>query len=87
MGFLGRFLYMTSSGVFTRSVMAICLNLYKGNTLSWRRHAEDAIRESGLDYTIIRTGMLVNRPGGRRAIHVTQEALPLRFGIESLGPM
>ena len=76
-GFSGRFMYMTSSGAATRSLMSTCLNLYKGNTLMWRQRAEDGIRGSGLDYTIIRAGMLQNGPGGRRAITVTQEALPL----------
>ncbi|HKQ58321.1 MAG TPA: NAD(P)H-binding protein [Candidatus Eisenbacteria bacterium] len=73
----GRFMYMTSSGVATRSLVSACLNLYKGNTLVWRRRAEDAIRGSGLDYTIIRTGMLQNGAAGRRVIELTQEALPL----------
>lgn len=76
-GSAGRFMYMTSSGVATRSFVSACLNLYKGNTLVWRRRAEDAIRESGLDYTIIRAGMLRNSGGGRRAIKLTQKALPL----------
>jgi len=76
-GFSGRFLYMTASGVLARSLWTICLNLYKGNTLTWRRRAEDEIRASGLDYTIVRAGMLLNRPGGRRAIVVSQDALPL----------
>jgi uncharacterized protein YbjT (DUF2867 family) len=75
--FGGRFMYMTSSGVASRSFLSMCLNLYKGNTLVWRRRAEKAIRESGIDYTIIRAGMLQNYPGGRRPIHVTQKALPL----------
>jgi uncharacterized protein YbjT (DUF2867 family) len=70
-------MYMTSSGVATRSFVSACLNLYKGNTLGWRRRAEDAIRGSGLDYTIIRTGMLLNRVGERHAITLTQEPLPL----------
>src|SRR5262245_8375770 len=77
MEFTGRFLYMTASGVTTRSVSSVLLNLYKGNTLVWRRRAEDAIRASGLAYTIIRTGMLLNRPGGVHAVKVTQEGLPL----------
>jgi uncharacterized protein YbjT (DUF2867 family) len=76
-GFAGRFLYMTSSGVGMRSLATVLLNLYKGNTLVWRRQAEDAIRGSGLAYTIIRTGILLNRPGGERALQVTQDALPL----------
>lgn len=76
-GFRGRLLYMTSSGVTTDSLLSACLNIYKGNTLVWRRRAEDAIRESSVDYTIIRAGMLLNRRPGERAIRLTQEALPL----------
>jgi uncharacterized protein YbjT (DUF2867 family) len=68
---------MTASGVTKRSLLSACLNLYKGNTLLWRRRAETAIRESTIDYTIIRAGMLVNHGSGRRAIRLTQEALPL----------
>ena len=33
----GRFMYMTSSGVATHSLLSVGLNLYKGNTLGWRR--------------------------------------------------
>jgi uncharacterized protein YbjT (DUF2867 family) len=75
--FAGRFLYMTSSGVNARSIWSVALNMYKGNTLVWRRRAEDEIRASGLPYTIIRTGMLLNRPGGTQGIRLTQESLPL----------
>ena len=76
-GFGGRFLYMTASGVTTRSVATAILNLYKGNTLVWRERAEHEIRGSGLEYTIIRAGILLNRAGGQRALIVTQRALPL----------
>jgi uncharacterized protein YbjT (DUF2867 family) len=77
LGFRGRFLYMTSSGLTTPSLSTICLNLWKGNTLVWRRRAEDEIRASDLEYTIIRTGILLNRPGGQHLIDVTQHPLPL----------
>ena len=76
-GFVGRFLYMTSIGVTRRSLTADFLDLIKGKTLRWRRRAEDDIRASGVDYTIIRAGMLLNGPGGRRAIEVSQEPRPL----------
>ena len=79
LGFAGRFLYMNSSGLTTPSLFAKCLNLWKSNTLIWRRRAEEQIRASGLDYTIIRTGVLLNRPGGQHLINVTQEPLPLSF--------
>jgi nucleoside-diphosphate-sugar epimerase len=76
-GFVGRFLYMTSSGVMSRSVSTVCLNLWKGNTLIWRSRAESEIRASGLDYTIVRTGILLNRPGRQHMLRVTQRRLPL----------
>ena len=67
---------MTASGLLTPSLMTRAVNLWKGNTLLWRRRAEDAIRRSGLDYTVVRTGMLVNRPAGQHN-EITQVALPL----------
>jgi uncharacterized protein YbjT (DUF2867 family) len=75
--FKGRFLYMTSIGVTKSSLAATLLNLVKRNTLKWRKLAEDEIRRSGLQYTIIRAGFLVNSPEGRRAIQVTQSEYPL----------
>jgi len=76
-GFNGRFLYMTSIGVTRASLSAAILNLVKGNTLRWRRKVEDEIRTSGVNYTIIRAGFLLNSPGGKRAIEVSQQAHPL----------
>jgi uncharacterized protein YbjT (DUF2867 family) len=76
-GFDGRFLYLNSIGVTTPSLTAGILNLLKRNALVWRRRVEDEIRSSGLDYTIIRVGFLLDRPGGQRKIVVSQEALPL----------
>jgi len=78
-GFNGRFLYMTSMGVTKSSLAASLLNLVKRNTLKWRKLAEDEIRRSGLGYTIIRAGFLMNSQGGRRAIEVSQSEYPLAF--------
>ena len=72
-GFTGRFVYMTSIGVTQSSVFGTGLNLWKGNTLIWRRRAEDAIRSSGLDYAIVRAAFLLNRPAGTHEICVTQK--------------
>lgn len=76
-GFGGRFLYMNSIGVTTPSLAASLLNFLKRNTLIWRRRAEEKIRASGLDYTIIRVGFLTAAPSGQRAVEVSQGALPL----------
>ena len=75
--FTGRFLYMTASGVRSRGMSAVGLNVWKGNTLGWRWRAEEAIRACDLDYSVIRVGVLFDRPAGWRAIQVTQEELPL----------
>jgi len=75
--FNGRFLYMTSIGVTTPSLSAAVLNFVKGNTLRWRGRVEDEIRTSGMDYTIIRAGFLLNSPGGKRALEVGQQDHPL----------
>jgi uncharacterized protein YbjT (DUF2867 family) len=76
-GFRGRFLYMNSIGMKTRSVSAWLINLLKRNTLVWRRKVEEELRASGVDYTIIRVGFLTNRPGGRYRVRVGQDELPL----------
>ncbi|KRR04222.1 SDR family oxidoreductase [Bradyrhizobium valentinum] len=78
-GFHGRFVYLNTIGIETRSLAGFLINLLKRNTLVWRRRVEDKIRSSGLDYTIIRVGFLLDRPGGEHAINVSQGALPLAF--------
>ena len=76
-GFGGRFLYMTAIGASSRSLAAAFLNLFKGNTLRWRERAEGEIRSAGIDYTIIRSGVLVDAPAGEHVIELSQHRLPL----------
>ena len=76
-GFRGRFVYLNSIGIRTPSLAGFLINLLKRNTLLWRRRVEDRIRNSGLDYTIIRVGFLLDRPAGEHAVNVSQGALPL----------
>ncbi|MCA6113340.1 SDR family oxidoreductase [Bradyrhizobium sp. WSM 1738] len=78
-GFRGRFVYLNSIGIKTNSLAGFLINLLKRNTLVWRRRVEDKIRSSDLDYTIIRVGFLLDRPGGERAVNVSQGTLPLAF--------
>src|SRR5262245_21599882 len=72
----GRFVYMTAIGVTHPSLFATALNIWKGNTLHWRRRSEEAIR-SALDYVVVRAAFLLNRPGQQRNIVVRQAASPL----------
>lgn len=71
-GFAGRFLLMGAVGTTRGSPLSFVLNLIKGNTLRWRRRAEEALRRSGLDYTIIHAGILTDAPKGRRAVQIGQ---------------
>lgn len=80
--FSGRFVYMTA--IARDSLLVFILNLWKGNTIRWRRRAEDAIRASGLDYTIVRAAFLLNRPANQREVSVSQIASPL-FLREAIG--
>jgi uncharacterized protein YbjT (DUF2867 family) len=41
-----------------------------GNILIWKRQAEQYLIDSGLDYTIIRAGGLIDAPGGERQLLV-----------------
>jgi uncharacterized protein YbjT (DUF2867 family) len=43
-----------------------------GRVLEWKKKGEDALRASGLDYTIIRPGGLTDEPGGQRALKLDQ---------------
>lgn len=40
--------------------------------IEWRGRGEEALRESGLPYTIVRPSWLTNEPGGERAIRFEQ---------------
>jgi uncharacterized protein YbjT (DUF2867 family) len=79
-GFHGRFVYLNTIGIHTPSLPRTLLNLLKRETFAWRRRAEDEIRSSGVDYTIIRVGFLLDRPAGEHAVVVGQDALPLTLG-------
>ena len=46
-----------------------------GNILVWKRKAEQYLIDSGIDYTIIRAGGLLNEPGGVRELLVGKDDL------------
>ncbi|NMF65999.1 SDR family NAD(P)-dependent oxidoreductase [Brasilonema octagenarum UFV-E1] len=45
-------------------------SLGNGNILIWKRKAEQYLIDSGIDYTIIRAGGLLDQPGGKRELLV-----------------
>lgn len=77
-GFAGRFLLMGAIGTTRGSPLSLLLNLIKGNTLRWRRRAEDALRRSDLDHTIIHAGILTDAPGAQRAVEIGQKHLRMQ---------
>jgi uncharacterized protein YbjT (DUF2867 family) len=42
------------------------------NVIEWRRRAEEALRESGLPYTIVRPSWLTGEPGGSQGLRFEQ---------------
>jgi uncharacterized protein YbjT (DUF2867 family) len=68
----GRFVLMGAMGTTRGSPLSFGLNLLKGNTLRWRRRAEEALRRSGLDYTIVHAGILVDAESRSRGVLLGQ---------------
>ena len=48
-------------------------SLGNGNILLWKRKAEQYLIDSGIDYTIIRAGGLLDKPDGRRELLVGKD--------------
>ncbi|MGF1505919.1 MAG: NAD(P)H-binding protein [Chloroflexi bacterium] len=81
-GFTGRLLYMNSIGVTHNTLMSALLNLAKGRTMHWRQQTEAAIRAAGVPHTILRAGLLNNRPAGTHTLRVVEEDIPLKLGTQ-----
>jgi uncharacterized protein YbjT (DUF2867 family) len=48
------------------------LNAMLDNILRWKWKGEEAVRATGINYTIVRPGELTNEPGGRRGVRIMQ---------------
>jgi uncharacterized protein YbjT (DUF2867 family) len=48
------------------------LNAMLDNILEWKLKGEEAVRATGINYTIVRPGSLTNEPGGQRGVRVMQ---------------
>ena len=57
-----------------------------GNILIWKRKAEQYLVDSGVDYTIIRAGGLLNEPGGKRELLVGKDDELLTNPPEGVNP-
>ncbi len=52
--------------------------LGNGNILIWKRKAEQYLIDSGIDYTIVRAGGLLNESGGKRELVVSKNDVLLK---------
>ncbi len=57
-----------------------------GNILIWKRKAEAYLIESGLPYTIIRAGGLLDQPGGQRELIVGKDDTLLSHPPDGISP-
>ncbi|MGI9292231.1 MAG: SDR family oxidoreductase [Gammaproteobacteria bacterium] len=64
-----QFVLVSSSGVTQEDHF---LNKAFNNVLIWKFKGEEALRNSGVPYTIVRPGGLVNKPGGQEALVFSQ---------------
>ncbi|MEO0374172.1 MAG: SDR family oxidoreductase [Cyanobacteria bacterium P01_A01_bin.17] len=55
-----------------------------GNILVWKRKAEQYLIDSGIDYTIIRAGGLLDQPGGVRELLVGKDDALLAYPPEGI---
>ncbi|MGI0494032.1 SDR family oxidoreductase [Alkalinema pantanalense CENA528] len=60
--------------------------LGQGNILIWKRKAEAYLIDSGIDYTIIRAGGLLDQPGGVRELLVGKDDVLLTQAPNSIPP-
>lgn len=72
-GGVGHFVLVSSRGVAEPTHP---LNRFANNILLWKGLGENALRFSGLPYTIVRPGGLTDEPGGRGILAGTDSSLP-----------
>jgi hypothetical protein len=69
--FTGRFILLSGMGSDLPSLTGRLLNAIKGNLQRNQRDRDDYLRNSGLDWSIGRGGLLTDGAGGRAAIRIT----------------
>ena len=60
--------------------------LGNGNILIWKRKAEEYLINSGIDYTIIRAGGLLDEPGGKRELVIGKNDIFLTNPPNGIAP-
>jgi len=79
----GRLVYMSWIGLGQPSLWCWLQDRLKPHQTQWRSRAEEALRSSGLNYTIVRAGLLSNAPVGMHPVRIDQRQLPLDLRYRS----
>ncbi len=56
--------------------MGLSMNLFAGNYAKWKKRGEEVVRESGLDYTIVRPTWLTDSDNSLNGVEVSQVRTP-----------
>lgn len=56
--------------------MGLSMNLFAGNYAKWKKRGEEVVRESGLDYTIVRPTWLTDSDDSLNGVEVSQVRTP-----------
>jgi hypothetical protein len=81
-GFKGRFVYLTTLGLTHSSLLMKILGLIKPGIVQWRTAAIDAIRQSGLTFSIVRAGLFTNSSPGKKSTVLLEQDCPLSFSTK-----
>ncbi|ELR11332.1 NADbinding domain 4 domain containing protein [Acanthamoeba castellanii str. Neff] len=65
------FVLVSSAGI-TQGMMGLSMNLFAGNYAKWKKRGEEVVRESGLDYTIVRPTWLTDGDDSLNGVEVSQ---------------
>jgi uncharacterized protein YbjT (DUF2867 family) len=60
----------------TQGMMGLSMNLFAGNYAKWKKRGEEVVRESGLDYTIVRPTWLTDGDDSLNGVEVSQVRTP-----------
>lgn len=80
--FKGRFVYMSTIGLYHKTWAIRLLNLLKTNVMHWRLEAEKAVIQSGLAYTILRAGVLRDQPATHKPIQLFDHDIPIGLSTQ-----
>lgn len=81
-GFKGRVVLLSTIGLTLPSTGMRILNWIKSGLRDHSLDKAEYLKKSGLDYCIVRAGILNDKPGGAHALSITARDWPLQMGYQ-----